>query len=606
MGGPRTLRAIRRRVARQRWVRALRTRRRPAVSLARPAPGPLGPYESLLPDRAGRTVVVLAHRTLVEQVGRWLRQFPGDRCHVISAETAPEWQVAGVGRGVVHDVVHHVAETVGQMSSAVKLIGPVDVLINLLPDTLLPEDVSNHHEMWWQLYFHLKPGGLCVLDRSSARNHETCDSLAVWIATLAASDAREAAPAMPDRDAELSRSTSAAVVSRDIIIARKRDKHYVKLRDSETNRVLAAREPGISLREMATLPAGDAVSRAVVTLHEASVPIKRLPERLPYPELHLRHYQGRIAFAGSTLMYGNYTILPDSFRHHLVHNFANPRITDVSAIFARIPANLRPKETLAGNYYQLDSTFSGHFGHFTTEVLSRFWGWDRAKELIPDLKVILRKHPKKGVPRFERQFFEAYGIASDDIVPTDRPVYLESVVSASPMWHNANPHYAHPGLLEVWERLGRGLVGPTAPAHERIFVSRGSQWTRRTCRNRHEVEQFFQSSGFTVIYPEDLDLSQQASTFAAATVIAGFGGSAMFNIMFARNVSTVILLAHEAYTARNEHLFTSLLGCDLHYFWSVPDIPRPEGRWSQEAFYSDWEFDFERNRKPLEELIASL
>lgn len=598
MGGPRSiLRAIRRRVARQRWARAVSAR---WLSAPASAPGPLGPYESLLPDRPERTVVVLAHRALREQVRPWLMQFPGDHLHVISAEAAPEWQLDG------SRVVHHVAETAGQMGWEVKLIGPVDVLINLLPQNLLPPDVPHHLEMWWRLYFHVKPDGLYVLARGSAPGPELGTALGAWMATLADTDDPEAVPTISDHDAELFRSTSAAVMSRNVIIARKRGKHYVKLRDSETNRMLVAREPRISIRELATIPAGDAVSRAVITSHEASVPVTSLPETLPYPELYLRHYRGRIAFAGSTLMYGDYTILPDSFRHHLASNFSNARITNVSANFARIPDNLRPRDTLAGNYYQLDSTFSGHFGHFTTEVLSRFWGWDRAKEFIPDLKVILRKHPKELEPRLERRFFEAYGIAPDDIVWTDHPVYLESVVSASPMWHNAVPYYAHPGLREVWERLARGLIDPAAPTLERIFVSRGGQLDRRTCRNRRDVEQFFQSAGFTVVYPEDLDLSQQASIFAGATVIAGFGGSAMFNMMYAEKMTTAIVLSHEAYTARNEHLFTSLLGGDVNYFWSAPDVPHPENGWSQDAFYSDWEFDFERNRKPLEELITSL
>jgi hypothetical protein len=76
--------------------------------------------------------------------------------------------------------------------------------------------------------------------------------------------------------------------------------------------------------------------------------------------------------------------------------------------------------------------------------------------------------------------------------------------------------------------------------------------------------------------------------------------------MFARRLSTLIVLAHEAYTARNEHLFTTLLGGDVHYFWSGPDIAHPSGGWDQRAFYSDWEFDFERNRAPLDELVDTL
>jgi capsular polysaccharide biosynthesis protein len=567
---------------------------------------------------------VLAHRALGEQVRPWLLHFPGDHRHVISAEAAPEWRLDG------GEIVHHAAATARAMNEELKLIGPVDVLVNLLPQHLLPADAPNHGEMWWRLYFHVKPAGLYVLGHGVVAGAELGSALSAWMAALAGSDdvaVDAAVSATSDRDAELFRSTSAAVVARDVIIIRKRGKHYVKLRDDEANRVLVAREPRISVRELATLPAGETVCRATVTSHEASVPIKELPEVLPYPVLRLRHYQGRIAFAGSMLMFGKNTVLPDSFRHPFDRDFSHHRrLTNVSATFARIPSGLQPEDTLAGNYYQLDSRFSGHFGHLTTEVLSRIWGWDRAKELIPDLKVILRKHPKAAEPRLERRFFEAYGIAPEDIVWTDRPVYLESVVSASPMWHNAHPYYAHPGMRKVWERLGRALVDPSASAPERIFVSRSGHWERlgagcfrrptdqltaagsadrRHCRNSREVEQFFQSNGFTVVYPEDLDLAQQASIFEGATVIAGFGGSAMFNMMFAKKMTTAIVLSHEAYRARNEHLFTSLLGGDVHYFWSVPDIQDPEGR-SREAFMSDWEFDFERNQKPLDELITSL
>ena len=567
---------------------------------------------------------MLAHRALGEHVGPWLTQFPHDRRHVIAAEAAPEWQLENGG------IVHHAAETAGQMNEELKLIGPADVLVNLLPRNLLPADVADHEEMWWRLYLHLRPGGLYVLDRGSAPGAGLGAALGAWVAASAGNGdgAGEAAvPAMPDREVELVRSTSAALVSRGLIIVRKRGKHYVKLRDAEANGVLQAREPRISVRELAALSAGEATSRAVVTSHEASVPIKGLPEILPYPVLRVRHYQGRIAFAGSMLMFGENTILPDSFRHPFARDFSHHRkLTNISITFARIPGRFQPEETLAGNYYQLDSRFSGHFGHLTTEVLSRIWGWDQAKELIPDLKVIFRKHPREPEPRLERRFFEAYGIAPDDIVWTDRPVYLESVVSASPMWHNAHPYYAHPGMRDVWERLGRALIDPAAPARDRIFVSRGGHWKqfgagcfrrpsgqltevgsvdRRHCRNSRDVEHFFASNGFTVIYPEELDLSQQASLFAGARVIAGFGGSAMFNMMFAKKMTTAIVLSHEAYRARNEHLFTSLLGGDVHYFWSVPDIQDPEGG-SREAFMSDWEFDFERNRKPLEELITSL
>ena len=60
---------------------------------------------------------------------------------------------------------------------------------------------------------------------------------------------------------------------------------------------------------------------------------------------------------------------------------------------------------------------------------------------------------------------------ADDIVTVNEPVYLESVVSASPMWHNQVPHYVHPEMSTVWRRLAEGLIEATAPTYDRIFVS---------------------------------------------------------------------------------------------------------------------------------------
>ena len=80
----------------------------------------------------------------------------------------------------------------------------------------------------------------------------------------------------------------------------------------------------------------------------------------------------------------------------------------------------------------------------------------------------------------------------------------------------------------------------------------------------------------------------------------------MFNLMHARKAQTVIVLNHDAYIHRNEHLFTSLIGGDVHYFWSAADSAHPEGGFSRRALRSGWDFDFERNGAELEQLLRSL
>jgi capsular polysaccharide biosynthesis protein len=243
---------------------------------------------------------------------------------------------------------------------------------------------------------------------------------------------------------------------------------------------------------------------------------------------------------------------------------------------------------LEGTYYYLDCRFSGHFGHLTTEVVSRLWGWERARAEFPDLKALFHTRPARAEygplnrvteGTLERLLFTAYGIDPDQLVSTDRRVRLRSVVGASPMWHNAAPYSAHPAIRETWDRITTGLLKDRdASPHDRIFVSRGSRYAnRRGCTNQSEVEEVFASHGFHVFYPEELPLPEQAALFAGARVVAGFAGSALFNLMHCRRLEAIVVLGQNIYPARNEHLFAATLGADLHYFWMPPDEWDPNG-----------------------------
>jgi capsular polysaccharide biosynthesis protein len=269
-----------------------------------------------------------------------------------------------------------------------------------------------------------------------------------------------------------------------------------------------------------------------VTSHESSEPILGLDERIEYPELSLHHYSGKIVMVANQLLYTGYTILPDTFRHHLKKNPANRRITNVSPQFARISESFRPGTTLYGNYYHMDSENSRHFGHLLTESVARLRGWYVAKQRIPDLKLVFRtRFPNERDLVLERRIFNAFGIDESDIIWSDRPVFLESVVAATPMWHNQVPFYVHPEIkMSVWDVIADRLVDPDAPNFLRIFVSRQSGGSRH-CRDADAVEALFESHGYKIVYPELFGLGIQARVFA-------------------RDLETVIVLNHEAYTAR--------------------------------------------------------
>lgn len=479
-----------------------------------------------------------------------------------------------------------------------KLHGPVDRIV----DTRVrwPKE---HEASLRRLLFHLAPGGEYVIPRSGFKAYGAGNPLEKRLAKFA----RALSVGEPDDDfPELSRAVAEVRLDREEIVVRKNGRHYLKLTDHWANRMITTRnEQTTKVRELAKLREQRFDSATTVTSHGASAPLGGLETTVEVPPMHLRHYTGRVGLVSNALTFSANEILPDSFRHHL-SNRRNPRLIQVDKDFARIPQHVQPTEVLPGSYYMLDSENSGHYGHLMTEVISRLWGWDRAKAQDPTLKAIIRlRFAGEREPDLERTILKAYGIAEDDLVTIDHPVYLESMYGATPMFHNARPYYVHPEIRSVWGRIRDGLITEPGPTWDRVFVSRKDTLGNRRCLNRIDVEDFFSAAGFEVIYPEDYSLGRQAEIFANAQVVAGFGGSAMFNAVFSERLEHMIVLTQEAYTARNEVLIALPLGIDVHYFWNTPTIVHPPDGWSEAAYKSDWSFDFSRHGGELEVLLRS-
>jgi capsular polysaccharide biosynthesis protein len=596
---------LRRGVARVRGrLRGSRAPHATTRSKNRSAPGPARPsglfdrYASLFPEGPGRTIVYLADEAVVPELADQLAQLSGDRVVVLSGEPLPEWQLEELG------VSFRPAAHLAAIHRALKHIGPVDVLVNLRTGS-----GAEHLKTWQRLFFHVRKRGAYAVARRSI-THEP----ATFVRHLGSMGEYVGADpsgldGAPRWVRQLAAAVDQVVLAADAAVVTKRVKHLLKAHDEkETTRLLNSREDGLAVVPLATLPSGVLRAKGSITSYETSVPLPGLDSEIPYPQHYLRRYEGRIGLAPNGVAFHGHVVLPDSFRWHREKNPVNPRLINVNADFARLREQHRPRTELTGSYYFLDYSNSGHFGHLMTEAVAKFWGWDVAKEADPDLKVLLRrqgKNPNRAEPQMETRLLEAYGVAREDMVWVDEPVWVDSLVGASPMWHNKTPYHAHPGIRQVWDRLRRGMVPEDAPSYPKIFVSRRAGGNR-ACRNVADVEEMFAAHGFEVIRPERLDLAHQAGVFAGAEVVAGFGGSALFSLMYAEKRPTLIVLNQEAYDSRNEHLYAAVLGCDAHYFWSAPDIAPPASGWSYEAFQSPWTFDFARNEADLKRLLESL
>ncbi|WP_195909254.1 DUF563 domain-containing protein [Microlunatus sp. Gsoil 973] len=554
-----------------------------------------GPRAGRHPDSEGRRkVFVIADRMPPGALRPYLEPYWDDELHVVAPEPQVEWGLDGEQRR------YHKLDQHSNVRWHLKLHGPVDVIVYVRRGTS-----AKHEAALRQLLFHLAPGGSYVIPMAKITGYTQGRDLGRCLATMLAglADGKQAASAQ-DYD-ELLWATSSVTVDRDFIRIGKRGRHYLKLSDRSTNRMLGSRNHNVAVRQLELLSRGELTSSGQVDSIGATRELVGLDPAVKYPPMHLREYRGRIGFVSNSLVFTDNEILPDSFRHHLAGDLRNPRMVNVDESFARLDEHVRPQETIDGAFYLLDSENSGHFGHLMTEVISRLWGWPRAKEENPDLKVIFRlRHVNERNPELEQTVFTAYGIQPDDIVWVDHPVYLQTAYGATPMFHNAMPHYVHPQIRTVWRRLRDGLDRSGAPQFDRVFLSRRDTLGNRRCLNRVAVEERFAAEGFEIVYPEDYPLRHQAGMLEHARIVAGFGGSAMFNTLFAENLEQMIVLNQEAYTARNEHLIALALGADIHYLWNVPEIQQPEEGWSREAYKSNWTFDFSRLGTELDRLLV--
>ncbi|HEX8488648.1 MAG TPA: glycosyltransferase family 61 protein [Propionibacteriaceae bacterium] len=588
-----------------------RSARPPKGGTVAPVGLSLARYASFLPQKSRRRVALLAHAGLGEALARLVSEFAEDDTFVLSALSSPDWGLDEAGATFLP------AETLGQLNTRLKTIGPVDVIVDLRR-----ADATAEGDAWRTLFFHLAPKGVYVVaSASTPRPSAPQPSSPVLQADSGEPGAPESLalflrrywePVNPDEvlsrlDKELIVSSARFVVDRNYLLVEKRQRHYVKLRENEVGRMLPQRNTRDTVTTVATLPAGELQCRGEVVSHPSSVPILNMALSMPYPQLSVQHYEGKIGVVSNSLLFADSTILPGSYRYPLARVVTNPRLGEVNRDFGRIADELQPKKKMPGSYYHVDCWHTGHFGHIISEVVGRLWGWPEAKRQFPDLKAIFRRRfPNERHPAIELSLFTAYGMEPSDIVWIDEPVWVDSIVTATPMWQNTAPYYVHPGIEQTWQRLREGQVVLRADLPTKIFVSRRETLRNRFCRNIAAVETFFAARGFTLVYPEELSFAEQAALFGGAEVVAGFAGSGLYNILYSHRLSTLIVLAHEAYTARYEHLYTMVLGCTTHYFWSTPDIPHPPGRWTTEAYYSEWEFDFDRNAATLAQTLDRL
>jgi capsular polysaccharide biosynthesis protein len=403
-------------------------------------------------------------------------------------------------------------------------------------------------------------------------------------------------------EARLAESIGDVILKRSHLVVTSKVRALAKLREDEVNTVLEQRA-WASGRILANRPGVTWVSRSEVRT-SGSIGELLMPKSYQAPDIFLREYYDVVCLPGQVAVQAN-LILPDTYRHNQQKRLRHSLTYDFSARFATPTSDMGQARPLTGAYFYLDSESPGHFGHAMTEQVSRLWAWQQAKRAEPSLKVLRSlRRSKTRIRAHELHIFRAAGIDIADLVLFDSAVMVERLVAATPMF--SMPEYVHPDIREVWHSIGRRLAtsAPSRDYARRIFCARKT--TKRRCRNTRDVEAVFASRGFQVIYPEDFPLPEQAAMFRHAEVVAGYAGSALFTLAFCETPKRVIMISSEAYRARNEYMIASVLGHELNILWCRPDAPQAANEPKIPGQFIAFTFDFAREGRYLEELLASL
>jgi capsular polysaccharide biosynthesis protein len=385
-----------------------------------------------------------------------------------------------------------------------------------------------------------------------------------------------------------------------------------KIREEEVDALLALRPDLGSVVD--EVPALTMVSQCEYD-DNASARDPFLLREFPAPAMKLRCYDGATA-TPKQVVTGETVVLPDTFRYNTTDRLVNIYLDDYAPRFADPHMPMDRRRELPGAWFHLDSEAPGAFGHFITEQLPRLWALEAARREEPGLRLLLSltKDRHGRLAPFELDILGAYGITEADVLVIDRPVRVERLYAATPMYsfpdrstQEGGLPYVHPGVADVWSRIGDHLatMAGDVSAPRRIFCARRAGG-RRTCHNGAEVEALFARHGFTVVHPEDHPMPEQLAMFRAAEVVGGYAGSAMFTLAMCPDPKRVIALAPDAYTGRNEYAISALWGHRLTTVWSKSDVPHPPDAWTREAFWSGFTFDFEREGRFLQRTLADL
>jgi len=172
----------------------------------------------------------------------------------------------------------------------------------------------------------------------------------------------------------------------------------------------------------------------------------------------------------------------------------------------------------------MDHSISVHYGHFIGDCLCRLHAWDVCRALFGDVKVIIAD----GIQRsFQTPLLNAADVPTQDIIKISGLVRCKRLVLATQSL--GVEQYASPTSSRLWGTIRDRLAVRDVSMPDRIYLSRSGIKDRKLL-NETDVERVFERHGFLTFRPESFSVKEQIELMSNALLVAGPGGSGMFNL----------------------------------------------------------------------------
>lgn len=191
--------------------------------------------------------------------------------------------------------------------------------------------------------------------------------------------------------------------------------------------------------------------------------------------------------------------------------------------------------------------FFDWFGHFITETLPNLIAVADCKRAYPDVPIIFhlpdfwKENPEER-PReypFHQPFLDMLGLQRTDFRFVRAPISIDNLhMPRSPFLKKFR--YA-PWLLEKLD----DLAGEPAGGPRNLYLSRAKMNKPRLV-DEPRVEDQFRESGYEIVHPEDMSISDQLALFSGAERIAGAQGTAVHWSLYAPRCKSVISMGWQS------------------------------------------------------------